>query len=50
MSRKGELQYIGVVDVAGEEEAKIRIFPEFCDALKGIDGFSHYNFLLDSSA
>jgi len=41
MREKGELQFIGVVEVAGENEAKVRIFPEFCDALKGIDGFSH---------
>jgi tRNA-Thr(GGU) m(6)t(6)A37 methyltransferase TsaA len=41
MGGKGELKFIGVVEVAGEEEAKVRIFPEFCDALKGINGFSH---------
>jgi hypothetical protein len=27
---KGEVHFIGVVEKAGEEEAKIRIFPEFC--------------------
>jgi len=41
MGGKGELEFIGVVEVAGEEEAKVQIFQEFCDALKGIDGFSH---------
>jgi len=41
MRSKGELRFIGVVEVAGEEKARVRIFPEFCDALKGIDGFSH---------
>ena len=41
MRGKGELRFIGVVEVASEEEAKMRIFPEFCDALKGINGFSH---------
>lgn len=41
MGGKGELKFVGVVEVAGEEEAKVRIFPEFCDALKGINGFSH---------
>ena len=41
MRGKGELRFIGVVEVAGEEEARVQIFPEFCDALKGIDGFSY---------
>ena len=41
MRGKGELRFIGVVEVAGEEEARVRIFPEFRDALKGIGGFSH---------
>jgi tRNA-Thr(GGU) m(6)t(6)A37 methyltransferase TsaA len=41
MRGKGELRFIGIVESAGEEEARLRIFPEFCDALKGIDGFSH---------
>lgn len=41
MRGKGELHFIGVVESAGELEAKVRIFPEFCDGLKGIDGFSH---------
>jgi tRNA-Thr(GGU) m(6)t(6)A37 methyltransferase TsaA len=41
MRGKGGLHFIGVVESAGELEAKVRIFPEFCDALKGVDGFSH---------
>jgi tRNA-Thr(GGU) m(6)t(6)A37 methyltransferase TsaA len=41
MRGKGELHFIGVVESAGELEAKVRIFPEFCDGLKGINGFSH---------
>jgi len=41
MSIKGELNFIGTVEKAGELEAKVRIFPEFCDGLKGISGFSH---------
>ena len=41
MRGKGELRFVGAVEVAGEEEAEVRIFPEFCDALKGVDGFSH---------
>ena len=41
MRDKGEVKFIGIVEVAGEEEAKVRVFPEFCDAVKGIAGFSH---------
>ncbi len=41
MHGKGELKFIGTVEVAGENEARVQIFPEFCNALKGIDGFSH---------
>jgi tRNA-Thr(GGU) m(6)t(6)A37 methyltransferase TsaA len=41
MSEKGELHFIGLVEKAGEEEAKIRIYPEFCSGLKGIGDFSH---------
>jgi len=41
MRGKSQLKYIGVVESAGEEKARVQIFPEFCDALKGIDGFSH---------
>ena len=41
MHEKGELKFIGIVEVAGQEEAKVRTFPEFCEALKGIDSFSH---------
>jgi tRNA (Thr-GGU) A37 N-methylase len=41
MCGKGELRFIGIVESAGEEEARVRVFPEFCNALKGINGFSH---------
>lgn len=41
MSIKGELRFIGVVEKAGEQEAEVRIFPEFCTGLKGIEDFSH---------
>ena len=41
MSIKGELHFIGVVEKAGEQEAKIRVFPEFCVGLKGLTDFSH---------
>jgi tRNA-Thr(GGU) m(6)t(6)A37 methyltransferase TsaA len=38
---KGELNFIGIVEKADKLEAHVRIFPEFCDGLKGISGFSH---------
>ena len=41
MDVKGELRFIGVVEKAGEQEAKVRIFPEFCAGLKDIGNFSH---------
>ena len=41
MPSKGEFRPVGIVEAAGKEEARMRIFPEFCDALKGIEGFSH---------
>jgi tRNA-Thr(GGU) m(6)t(6)A37 methyltransferase TsaA len=41
MSVKGELDFIGIVEKADKLEAQVRIFPEFCDGLKGISGFSH---------
>jgi len=41
MDGKSELRFIGVVEKAGEEEAKVRVFQEFCAGLKGIKDFSH---------
>lgn len=41
MNVKGELRFIGIVEEPGEEEAKVRIFPEFCAGLRGIKDFSH---------
>ena len=41
MSAKGELRFIGVVEKAGEQEARVRVFPEFCTGLKGVEDFSH---------
>lgn len=41
MNVKGELRFVGVVEKAGEQEAKVRIFPEFCAGLKGMQDFSH---------
>jgi tRNA-Thr(GGU) m(6)t(6)A37 methyltransferase TsaA len=41
MSAKGELRFIGVVEEAGEEEARVRVFTEFSPGLKGVEDFSH---------
>ena len=41
MSVKGEVHFIGAVMKAGEQEAEVQIFREFCPGLKGITGFSH---------
>ena len=41
MDVKGNLRFIGIVEEIGEEEAKLRIFPEFSGGLKGIEDFSH---------
>jgi tRNA-Thr(GGU) m(6)t(6)A37 methyltransferase TsaA len=41
MKAKGGLRFIGVVEKAGKQEAKVRILPEFCAGLKGIEDFSH---------
>jgi tRNA-Thr(GGU) m(6)t(6)A37 methyltransferase TsaA len=41
MKRKAELHFIGVVEKEGEQEATIRIFPEFYAGLKGIENYSH---------
>ena len=41
IEQRGELQFVGVVERAGEEEANVRIFPQYCDALKKIGDFSH---------
>jgi len=41
MRGKGELRFVGVVEFAGEKRSRVRILPEFCDALKGIGDFSH---------
>jgi formylmethanofuran dehydrogenase subunit E len=38
---RGEVYFVGVVEKAGEEEAKIRILPEFCNGVKGLEEFSH---------
>ncbi|UCH38041.1 MAG: tRNA (N6-threonylcarbamoyladenosine(37)-N6)-methyltransferase TrmO [Candidatus Bathyarchaeota archaeon] len=37
----GQVSFIGVVATTIEHESTIRIFPEFCRGLRGIDAFSH---------
>lgn len=39
--REAQVRFIGLVKEAGEEEAKVEIFTEFRDGLRGIDEFSH---------
>jgi tRNA-Thr(GGU) m(6)t(6)A37 methyltransferase TsaA len=41
MSVRAELRFIGVVENAGEQEARVRIFAESCAGLKGLEDFSH---------
>jgi len=41
MSVMGEVHFVGTVAKAGEEEAEVHVFPEFCPGLKEITGFSH---------
>jgi tRNA-Thr(GGU) m(6)t(6)A37 methyltransferase TsaA len=40
MSKKGELKFIGVVESSGEL-SRVKIFPEFCTGLQGLNSFSH---------
>jgi tRNA-Thr(GGU) m(6)t(6)A37 methyltransferase TsaA len=40
MNEKGELKFIGIVESSGEL-SKVRIFPEFCVGLQGLNSFSH---------
>lgn len=40
MQRESRIKFIGIVEKAGEE-AEIKVFPEFCDGLKGVEEFSH---------
>ena len=41
MSEKAELRFIGVVEKIDAQEARIRLFPEFCPGLKNIENYSH---------
>ena len=44
MSSKGELKFIGVVESSGEL-SRVKIFPEFCVGLEGLNNFSHITIL-----
>ena len=41
MSVKGQLHFIGVVEKTSKQEGRIKVFPEYCSGLRGIDAFSH---------
>lgn len=41
----GRLRFIGVVEKTEGKKARVRIFPEFCSGLKGIEDFSHLTVL-----
>lgn len=41
MKGSAEVRFIGVVEDVREDETEIRVFPEFCDGLRGIEDFSH---------
>jgi len=45
MDGKEELRFIKVVEKTGEQEAKVRVFPQFRLGLKGIQNFFHITFL-----
>lgn len=38
---KTEIHFIGTVEKEGEDEAQIRIYPEYCGGLTGISEYSH---------
>lgn len=40
MNEKSELRFIGVVEGSGEL-SRVKIFPEFCVGLQGLNNFSH---------
>ena len=40
MNAKGEVKFIGLVESSGEP-SRIKIFPEFCIGLEGLNNFSH---------
>ena len=44
MSGKGEVRFIGVVESSGEL-SRVKVFPEFCVGLEGLNNFSHITIL-----
>ncbi len=44
MSGKGELRFIGIVESSGDL-SRVKIFPEFCAGLQGLNNFSHITIL-----
>lgn len=40
-NKSPRLRFIGVVEAAGEQEARIRISEDYCAGLKGIEEYSH---------
>ncbi|MEM2094659.1 MAG: tRNA (N6-threonylcarbamoyladenosine(37)-N6)-methyltransferase TrmO [Candidatus Bathyarchaeia archaeon] len=39
--QKAMVKFVGFVADAGENESRLVIYPEYCDALLGIESFSH---------
>jgi len=40
MGEEGRVRFIGVVEEAGER-SKVRIFPRFCEGIRGLNEYSH---------
>lgn len=38
---RAEVRFIGLVEKADGQLAKLRIYPEYCAGLRGIEGYSH---------
>jgi tRNA-Thr(GGU) m(6)t(6)A37 methyltransferase TsaA len=38
---KCEVRFIGIVEKTEERRAEVRVFPEYCDGLKGVEYYSH---------
>ena len=41
MEGEAKIRFIGVIETASEKSTTIRLFPEYCDGLHGLDTFSH---------
>lgn len=39
--REGTVKFIGIVEKVEGDEAKIKVFEEFCEGLRGLEGYSH---------